>query len=91
MSLGQAISGWGLSDEAAKKLRAWLTHVDQGYKLNDPIDEGLKRLTDGNLRQAGLTQLRQRNLVLSNLAHAGRLVAFKRTCFRFNLPNCRFC
>ena len=77
MSLGEAICGWELSDEAAEKLRAWLTHEDQGYQLDAPIDEGLLRLTDLNLQQAGLTQLRQRNLVLAKLSHAGRLDAFK--------------
>ena len=77
MSLGEAICSWGLSDEAAEKLRAWLTHKDQGYRLDAPIDEGLLILTDHNLQQAGLTQLCQRNLVLAKLAHAGRLDAFR--------------
>ncbi|KAK9869006.1 hypothetical protein WJX84_009062 [Apatococcus fuscideae] len=72
MSLGEAICGWELSDEAAEKLRAWLTHEDQGYQLDAPIDEGLLRLTDLNFQQAGLTQLRQRNLVLAKLSHAGK-------------------
>ena len=79
MSLDETISSWGLTDKAAKLLRAWLTHEDQGYQLDAPIDEGLQRLTDDNLQQAGLKQLSQRNLVLAKLAHAGRLVAFKST------------
>ena len=75
MSLGEAISSWDLSDEAANKLRAWLTHEDQGYQLDAPMDESLQRLTDDNMQQAGLKQLRQRNLVLAKLSHAGGLVA----------------
>ena len=86
MSLSEAISSWGLSDEAAEKLRAWLTHEDQGYQLDAPADEGLQRVTDKNLWQAGLTQLSQRNLILAKLSHAGRLIAFKSTFFKVHLP-----
>ena len=77
MSLDEAISSWGLPKKAAQKLRAWLTQEAQGYQLDEPVDEGLQRLTDEDLQQAGLSSLRQRNLVLAKLSPAGRSEAIE--------------
>lgn len=66
-TIEETVDAFELDPNAAQRLKTWLTSVDVGYNLGDAPDMGFYALSDEQLQKAGLSTVRQRNLVLAKL------------------------
>ena len=75
-TIRETVDALGLPPDAAQRLKEWLISPGVEYNLDGVPDSGFYRLTDQQLRKAGLSTVQQRNLVLSELrAPTGELHA----------------
>ena len=75
-TIRETVDALGLPPDAAQRLKEWLISPGVEYNLDGVPDSGFYRLTDQQLREAGLSTVQQRNLVLSELrAPTGELHA----------------
>ena len=75
-TIRETVDALGLPPDAAQRLKEWLISPGVECNLDGVPDSGFYRLTDQQLREAGLSTVQQRNLVLSELrAPTGELHA----------------
>lgn len=66
-TIEETVDAFELDPDAAQRLKTWLTSADVGYNLGDAPDVGFFALSHEQLQKAGLSTVRQRNLVLAKL------------------------